>query len=712
MENLIMQVGKSYPLGATWDGEGVNFAIFSENAEKVELCFFEGDGVKETFCVQVKNMTHHVWHIYIKEVKPGQRYGYRIHGPYDPQRGHRFNHNKLLIDPYAKAISGIVQWHDALFGYQIGNAGEDLSFCPRDSGPFVPKAVVVDQQFDWEGDHKPDIPFHQSVIYEMHVKGFSQTNPQIPEDIRGSFAAIAHPLSIQYFKELGITAVELLPVQHFVSDRVLKEKGLSNYWGYNTIGFLAPDVRYRSSGANGGQVNEFKSMVKELHKAGLEVILDVVYNHTAEGNHFGPTLSFRGIDNSCYYRLTDNKRYYMDYTGTGNTLNAMQPAVLQLIMDSLRYWITEMHVDGFRFDLAATLARELDSVDRLGSFFDIIYQDPVISRVKLIAEPWDLGADGYQVGNFPMQWAEWNGLYRDDIRDFWRGSENMLGAFAKRFTGSADIYKDQFRRTSATINFITAHDGFTLNDLVSYEQKHNEANLDNNTDGADDNRSCNYGCEGPTTDAAILFERAKVKRSMLATLILSQGVPMLLSGDEFGNTQFGNNNGYCQDNEISWLDWTNKDESLLSFTRQLVHFKRRHPAFRRKRWFKGMPTGESEREDIAWFTPQAAPVDENYWKIPEAKAIMIFFDGQQLRTGDANGEAETDHNFLLIMNAAADATVFTMPGEMYGQQWKKVLDTATGHVAEAEASVTEAGQQIEVPSRSFIVMMNERTDHP
>ncbi|MGZ3952549.1 MAG: glycogen debranching protein GlgX, partial [Flavisolibacter sp.] len=503
--------GSPFPLGATWDGEGVNFAIYSENATAVDLCLFEGKAQKEKR-VRIKEVDNHIWHVYVPKLKPGQLYGYRVYGPYEPQNGHRFNPNKLLIDPYAKALSGRVEWTNAIFGYEVGNGEEDLSFSEEDSAPYMPKSVVIDPAFNWEGDKAPKIPYHKTIIYEAHVKGLTQLHPEVPEEIRGTYAAIAHPAIIQYLKALGITAIELMPVHHFVNDGFLRAKGLTNYWGYNTIGFFAPDIKYSGAGHFGGQVAEFKTMVKELHKAGIEVILDVVYNHTAEGNHLGPTLSFRGIDNACYYRLAEDKRFCFDYTGTGNTLNAMLPSVLRLIMDSLRYWILEMHVDGFRFDLASTLARELHEVDRLGSFFDIIHQDPVISQVKLIAEPWDIGEGGYQVGNFPPGWAEWNGKYRDCMRDYWRGADSMLSEFALRFTGSSDLYKEGYRKPTASINFITAHDGFTLHDLVSYNEKHNDANGENNQDGESHNRSWNCGAEGPSEDPNVVALRNRQKR--------------------------------------------------------------------------------------------------------------------------------------------------------------------------------------------------------
>ncbi|HEY4651937.1 MAG TPA: glycogen debranching protein GlgX [Pontibacter sp.] len=632
--SLSIYPGNPYPLGATWDGEGVNFALFAENATGVELCLFDDvSSEQESVKITMVERTHQIWHTYLPGVAPGQLYGYRVHGPFDPSQGHRFNANKLLLDPYAKAISGSVEWHDSLFGYKIGDPQEDLSFSETDSAPFLPKAVVIDSNFDWQGDKPPKTPYHRSVIYETHVKGFTYQHPDIPEEIRGTYAALAHPVTINYLKELGITAIELMPVHHFIKDRHLVERGLTNYWGYNTIGFFAPDGRYSSSGQLGEQVHEFKEMVRELHKAGIEVILDVVYNHTAEGNHMGPTLSFRGIDNTAYYRLTEeDPRFYMDYTGTGNTLNVMLPSVLRLIMDSLRYWILEMHVDGFRFDLASTLARELHEVDRLGSFFDIIHQDPVISQVKLIAEPWDVGEGGYQVGNFPPGWTEWNGKYRDCMRDYWRGENSMLAEFAERFTGSSDLYQDDYRRPTASINFITAHDGFTLHDLVSYNEKHNEANGENNQDGESHNRSWNCGVEGPTDDKAIVDLRNRQKRNMLTTLLLSQGVPMLVAGDEISRTQQGNNNAYCQDNEISWLNWEKADKELLEFTRKLIALRRKHQVFCRRRWFQGMPIKGLGVEDIAWFLPEGAEMTDEHWSHDFAKSLAVYLNGHGLRS--------------------------------------------------------------------------------
>jgi glycogen operon protein len=697
--------GRSFPLGATWDGQGVNFALYAENATGVELCLFApGNTQKESERIRLRERTNHIWHGYLPDLKPGQLYGYRVYGPYDPPNGHRFNPNKLLIDPYAKAISGTINWHDSLFGYEVGHPEEDLSFSDSDSAPYIPKSIVIDQSFDWEGDQLLNIPHLNAVIYEAHVKGFTKLHPDIPEEIRGTYEAMGHPVTIQYLKELGVTTVELMPVHHFISDRILKDKGLTNYWGYNTIGYFAPDVRLSCvKGETGGHVNEFKRMVKALHKAGIEVIIDVVYNHTGEGNHMGPTLSFRGVDNASYYRLTEDKRYYMDYTGTGNTLNAMMPNVLRLIMDSLRYWILEMHVDGFRFDLASTLARELHEVDRLGAFFDIIHQDPVISQVKLIAEPWDIGEGGYQVGKFPAGWGEWNGKYRDCIRDYWRGAESMLGEFASRFTASPDLYKQDYRRPSASINFVTAHDGFTLNDLVSYNEKHNEANGENNQDGESHNRSSNYGVEGPTDDPNILAIRNRQKRNMLATLFLSQGVPMLVAGDEISRSQNGNNNAYCQDNEISWVNWEAADKDLLQFTRKLIRLRNEHPVFHRKRWFKGQPIKDVGVEDIAWFQPEGTEMTEENWNSGYAKSLGIYLNGQGLRAVNDFGEDIIDDSFYLIFNAFEESLPFVLPSEKFGPRWIKILDTGSGYIGDGEEEF-EPGATINAEGRSVVVL--------
>lgn len=703
--NVKILVGSPYPLGANYDGNGVNFAIYAENAEAVELCLFEhATDETESLIIEIKERTHQVWHAYIPDVGPGQLYGYRVHGPYEPKQGHRFNPNKLLIDPYAKAIAGTLRWDDALFGYELGHPEGDVSFSEKDSAAFIPKGVVIDNTFDWEGDTPLRIPMHRSIIYEAHVKGFTAQHPEIPEEIRGTYSALAHPVTISYLQSLGITAIELLPIHHFITDRHLHEKGLTNYWGYNTIGFFAPDIRYGSTGSQGEQVIEFKNMVKELHRAGIEVILDVVYNHTGEGNEMGPTLSFRGIDNASYYRLAEDPRYYMDFTGTGNTLNARLPNVLRLIMDSLRYWILEMHIDGFRFDLASALARELYDVDKLSSFFDVIYQDPVISQVKLIAEPWDIGEGGYQVGEFPPGWAEWNGKYRDCMRDYWIGADSMLGEFADRLTGSSDLYQGDYRRPTASINFITAHDGFTLHDLVSYNEKHNEANGEDNLDGDNHNRSWNCGVEGPTEDEEVNKLRAKQKRNLLTTLFLSQGVPMIVAGDEFGRTQHGNNNAYCQDNDISWLDWNGQDEKLLHFTRQLITFRKEHPTFCRRKWFQGIPIKGIGLEDIAWFNPEGQEMEESHWQNDFARSLAVFLNGNGIRTSDDDGTKITDNSFYIMFNAYWEDISYKLPHAKYCKEWIMVLDTNIETIGALDTYA--AAHTITVPARSIIVLMS------
>jgi len=699
--------GYPFPLGATWDGNGVNFSVFSDNATGVEVCLYDhADDAQPSACIQMTDRTYSVWHVYVPGIKPCQLYGFRVFGPYRPEDGMRFNPNKLLIDPNAKAISGTIKWHDSLFGYDIGNAAADLLMSQADSAPYIPKAIVVADDFDWEDDRPLNIPYQNTIIYEAHVKGFTFLNPEIPEVIRGTYAAVAHPASIKYLKELGITAIELMPVHHFVTDRHLAEKGLVNYWGYNTINYFSPDVRYASSVNCGDHINEFKQMVKALHKAGIEVILDVVYNHTAEGNEMGPTLSLRGIDNASYYRLQEDKRYYMDYTGTGNTLNTQQPNVLRMIMDSLRYWILDMHIDGFRFDLAATLARELHEVDRLGAFFDIIHQDPVISQVKLIAEPWDVGEGGYQVGKFPPGWAEWNGMYRDCIRDYWRGAESMLAEFAGRFTGSADLYKDD-RYPTASINFVTAHDGFTLRDLVSYNEKHNEANGEENRDGESHNRSWNCGVEGDTDDEKVLRLRRQQMRNFIATLFLSQGVPMLLAGDEIGRTQKGNNNAYCQDNEISWLDWKNADKEMLAFTKKMIRFRKEHPVFCRTRWFKGERVKHGDVEDIAWFLPEGVQMTEENWNHDYAKSLAVFLNGKGINAHTYEGGLITDDSFYIIFNAHHDPLKFRFPAEKYGKSWVKIVDTATDQKEDGSRKAYKSGSEITVEGRSVIVLQQK-----
>ncbi len=710
--NYKTSLGSPYPLGITLYENGVNFAIFSENATSVELCLFNAEG-NETQRIEIKERYHHVWHVFVIGLTCGHHYGYRVDGEYNPSQGLRFNKNKLLIDPHAKALSGTIKWHDSLFGYNVSGPNEIFSFNEDDSAPYMPKSVVVDTSFDWDGDKAPRTAYHNTIIYEAHVKGFTIRNPAIPQHLRGTYAGISHPSSIQYLKELGITALELMPVHHFVADRHLVQKGLTNYWGYNTIGFFAPDVRYAANSDGGAQVTEFKNMVKALHKAGIEVILDVVYNHTAEGNHMGPTLSFRGIDNSSYYRLANhNKAFYFDYTGTGNTLNTNLPAVLRLIMDSLRYWILEMHVDGFRFDLAAALARELHDVNRLSAFFDIIYQDPVISQVKLIAEPWDVGEGGYQVGNFPPGWAEWNGKYRDCIRDYWRGEGCELSEFVERFMGSPDLYKNDYRLPTASINFITAHDGFTLHDLVSYNEKHNEANGENNQDGENHNRSCNHGIEGPTSDAMVNALRNKQKRNLLATLFLSQGVPMLLSGDEMGNTQGGNNNAYCQDNETTWLDWQYGDKSLFTFCKNIIHLYKKHPSFSRRKWFQGKEVKHIGLNDIMWIHPSGLEMQEeertNGWN----QSITVYLNGQAIDAIGYEQEKVIDDCFLLLFNAHPNDLTFTVPDKKgkYGRPWKKVVDSANGCVTEEGCAIYEDGDEIVLEGRSMIVLRRDKIE--
>jgi glycogen operon protein len=698
--------GDPYPLGSFWDGKGVNFALYSHSATGVELCLFnEHKGQKETQRVKFTERTHDVWHAYIADLKPGQIYGYRVYGPYDPPNGYRFNAAKVLLDPYAKAMCGVEEWDDSLFGYEIGK--DDLTIDNRDDAELAPKSVVIDHHFDWEDDKPPKIAYHNTIIYEAHVKGLTKLFPGLPEEIKGTYAALAHPQVIDHLKKLGITAIELMPVHQSIPDRHLVEKGLTNYWGYNTIGFFAPGIRFYSGQEMGGQVREFKNMVKALHKAGIEVFLDVVYNHTAEGNQMGPTLSFKGIDNPEYYRLADDKRFYFDYTGTGNTLNARLPNVLMMIMDSLRYWVQEMHVDGFRFDLAAALARELHDVNRLSAFFNIIYQDPVLSQVKLIAEPWDVGEGGYQIGQFPPGWAEWNGKYRDVMRDYWRSADSILGEFAERFTGSSDLYKNDNRNPTASINFITAHDGFNLTDLVSYNDRHNEANGEDNKDGAQDNRSWNCGAEGPTEDAGINALRGRQKRNLLATLLLSQGVPMLLAGDEAGHSQQGNNNAYCQDNEISWINWGKADQDLVSFTAQLIHLRKSHPAFSRKNWFKGKPVRTKGIADISWFLPEGAEMTEEHWKTGYAKSLGIFLNGAGLNMVDQENKPIVDDNFYIIFNAHFGPLDFKLPPASYGKVWKKVCDTADPQCKGNETYQPEATVRAE--ERTLILFQSQRS---
>lgn len=692
--------GKPYPLGATYDGKGVNFAIHSELCTKVELCLFRDENSpKEYTRLPMAERSQHVWHSYIEDLKPGQLYGFRVHGEFKPEEGKRFNDHKLLLDPYAKEIAGKFKWDDSLFGYIVGHPEADVTFSDTDSAPFMVRGVVTDSEFDWGDDAPPDVALENTIIYEAHVKGLTKLKMDIPEELRGTYAGIAHPVMINYLKNLGITSLELMPVQFYLGDRHLHEKGLTNYWGYNSIGYFAPDPRYCADKRPGKQNQEFKQMVKSLHEANIEVILDVVYNHTGEGSEMGPTLSFRGIDNECYYRLTNNRRYYMDYTGTGNTLNTMMPAVLRLIMDSLRYWITEMHVDGFRFDLAATLARELHAVDRLGSFFDIIHQDPIISQVKLIAEPWDLGEGGYQIGKFPPEWAEWNGKYRDAVRQFWRGNGGVLGEFIERLNGSSDLYSGNSRRPTSSINFITAHDGFTMNDLVTYNEKHNEPNGENNMDGADDNYSCNWGAEGASDDPAICAIRSRIKRNFLATLLLSQGVPMLLAGDEFGNSKGGNNNSYCQDNAISWLNWDQADTELMEFARGMIAFNKEHPAFCRRRWFRGEKSLVEDLPDIAFFHPAGHPMKQEDWDYPENRCVAIFYNGYALRTG-AMPQLRDDH-FLLIPNASGTDVTLILPEEKFAPDWAVAIDTSATYQRDFGF---QAGGTLVCPAHSFLVL--------
>jgi len=694
--------GQPYPLGATYDGSGTNFSVFSGVADRVVLCLFDDDGTERQ--VALPEVTAYCHHGYLPNVGPGQRYGYRVDGPYDPGAGNRCNFAKLLIDPYATAVEGEVEWSPRVMPYvDTGRDDADLMPSTEDNADLVPKSVVANPYFDWGHDRPPRTPWDRTIVYETHVKGYTQQHPGIDEAIRGTYSGLADPVSIAHLTDLGVTAIELLPVHQFIRDGFLVARGLTNYWGYNSIAYLAPHNGYSSTGQRGEQVNEFKRMVKALHEAGIEVILDVVYNHTGEGNHLGPSVSLRGMDNAAYYRLTeDDKHLYLDYTGTGNSLNMRNPFVLQLIMDSLRYWVTEMHVDGFRFDLAATLARELHDVDRLSSFFDLVQQDPVLRMVKLIAEPWDVGEGGYQVGNFPPLWSEWNGKYRDAVRDYWRGEDRALAEMAYRLTGSSDLYGSQGRSPHSSINFVTCHDGFTLADLVSYNSKHNEANGDANRDGSDDNRSWNCGVEGPTDDPTILEVRRRQQRNFLATLLLSQGVPMLLGGDEFGRTQGGNNNAYCQDNATSWFDWSllEKNADLLEFARTLTRLRTQHPVFRRPRFFQGRPLHGETIKDIGWFTPDGTEMDQHDWDDGVAKSIGVYLNGDAIGAVDSRGEPVTDDTFLLLLNAWNEPISFTLPPPAWASGWEAIVDTATGEAQEglaplrARASVTVGGRSL------------------
>ncbi|RAX19846.1 glycogen debranching enzyme GlgX [Actinomyces sp. Z5] len=710
--------GRPYPLGANYDGSGTNFALYSSAAEAVELCLFDDAG-RETR-IPLTEEDADVWHAYLPSVQPGQHYGYRVHGPYDPANGHRCDPSKLLLDPYAKAMSGQVVGSQALYSYDFSDPSTRNQ---EDSAPDTMRSVVVSPYFDWGRDRPPSHEYHNTIIYEAHVKGLTRLNQHIPEHLRGTYAGLAEPAVIDHLKDLGITAIELMPVHQFVNDAFLQDKGLSNYWGYNTIGYFAPHNAYAAHGTDGQQVQEFKAMVKALHEADIEVLLDVVYNHTAEGNHMGPTLSFRGIDNAAYYRLVDgDQAHYFDTTGTGNSLLMRSPAVLQLIMDSLRYWATEMHVDGFRFDLASTLARQFHEVDKLSAFFDIIHQDPILSRLKLIAEPWDVGEGGYNVGEFPALWSEWNGKYRDTVRDFWRGEPSTLGEFAARITGSSDLYQRSGRTPVSSINFVTAHDGFTLHDLVSYNEKHNEANGENNADGASDNRSWNCGAEGPTDDPDVLALRGRQVRNFIATLMFSQGVPMLCHGDEMGRTQGGNNNGYCQDNETTWVNWdlTEEQEDLLQFTRNMIRMRREHPVLRRRRFFTGEAAhgGESELGEIEWLSPSGARMTDEDWDTWYARAMAVFLNGDAIHEPDERGQRISDDSFLALFNASGEDIVFTLPGPDHSPRWRTVLDTAPStaprpqQVATGSGEEWEAGQQVTVEAHSMLFLMSIPAPEP
>jgi len=701
-------LGYPYPLGATWLGNGVNFALFSEHATSVDLCLFDSmEAREENVRIPVTEHTDQVWHIFLPEAQPGQIYGYRVSGPYDPEIGMRFNSSKLLLDPYAKAIAGRVEWGDEMYGYVVGGEKEDLTRDFRDDAWGMPKAVVIDNAFNWDGDRKLGRPLAESIIYEVHVKGFSKLSPGVPPELRGTYAALGSTWAIDYFQNLGVTAVELLPVHAHVDDKALVDRGLSNYWGYNTIGFFAPEARYSSSGDRGGQVNEFKTMVCNLHAAGIEVILDVVYNHTAEGNHLGPTLAFRGIDNIASYRLqTENPRFYLDFTGTGNTFNLLHPRTLQLVMDSLRYWVLEMHVDGFRFDLASTLARDANGVNKLHAFFEIIHQDPVLSQVKLIAEPWDVGEGGYQVGNFPVLWAEWNGKYRDAMRSFWKGDEGKIGEVAYRLTGSPDLYQHDGKRPYASINFITSHDGFTLADLVTYNEKHNEANGEENHDGDNNNLSWNHGVEGPSDDPEINALRERQRRNFLTTLFISQGVPMLPGGDEFGRTQNGNNNAYCQDNEMSWLNWEKRDKkqnALFEFTRGLIQLRHQHPVFRRPKFFQGRRIRGSEIKDVMWFNPGGNEMSEEDWSLPFARCLGMMLSGDTIDVLKFHGEAIRDDTFLLLINAHYETIPFLLPGQEH-IEWQLLIDTAIESGFLAEPKSFASGDELAVVDRGVCLL--------
>jgi isoamylase len=706
-ETLRIWPGLPYPLGATWDGSGTNFALFSAHADKVVLCLFDDAGEREIARVPLPEFTHEIWHGYLPDVRPGQLYGYRVYGPFHPEAGHRFNHHKLLLDPYAKAVHGTLRWDDALFGYRVGDLKADLSFDRRDSAPFMPKCMVIDPAFTWGRERPTQRPWHEAIIYEMHLKGFTMQHPDVPAEARGTFGGLSGAPVVDYLSGLGITAVELMPVHAFIHDRHLVERGLRNYWGYNSIGFFAPHPEYLGKGG----IGEVKTFVQVMHAAGIEVILDVVYNHTAEGNHMGPTLSFRGIDNRSYYYLMDDQRYYNDFTGTGNALELRHPSVLRMVADSLRYWVEEMRVDGFRFDLATTLARVEGQFDEHASFLDAVAQDPVLASVKLIAEPWDTGPGGYQVGHFPPGWAEWNDQYRDTVRRFWKGDEGQLPALASRISGSADIYNHRGRRPWASINFVTAHDGFTLRDLVSYDHKHNEANREDNRDGSDNNNSWNSGIEGPTDDPDILALRRRQMRNFLTTLLLSQGVPMLVAGDEFGRTQGGNNNAYCQDSEISWIDWnlSAEGESLLAFTRQLIRLRLDHIVFRRGRFFQGAIIPGTDVKDVTWLRPDGAEMTEGDWANAQARMLCLLLSGEAgLMHLTEHGEKETDDTFLLVANAAHEDATQKLPAGHDGVHWETLIDTARDDSDEDDGRFAP-GEEVGLIARSAKLLI-QRTD--
>jgi isoamylase len=707
--------GKPYPLGATWTGEGVNFAIFSEHATKVELCLFDNiDAPNEIGRVELSEQTGQVWHAFLPEVRPGQLYGYRVHGPYEPNHGARFNDSKLLLDPYAKSIAGQIKWSDEMFGYVVGDAAEDLSRDSRDNAWAMPKSVVVDDEFNWGRGKRPNTPLSESVIYEVHVKGFTKSFPDLPEKLRGTYAGVANEKVIQHLKNLGVTAIELLPVHTHLDDKALIDRGLTNYWGYQTIGFFALHAEYSSNGEPGAEVTEFKGMVRNLHAAGIEVILDVVYNHTGEGNHLGPTVCFRGVDNQAFYRLmADNPRFYLDYTGTGNTVDTLHPRTLQLVMDSLRYWATEMRVDGFRFDLAPALTRDASGANKYSAFIKAIQQDPILSQVKLIAEPWDVGEGGYQVGNFPVPFSEWNGKFRDAMRSFWRGDEGFIGEVAYRLTGSPDLYQHDGRAPTASINFITSHDGFTLNDVVSYNDKHNEANGDNNTDGDGHNRSWNCGAEGPTDDPKIDNLRRQQERNFLTALFLSQGVPMLLGGDEFSRTQNGNNNAYCQDNEISWLNWqwNDKQKRQFEFTKKLIALRREHPVFRRPKFFQGKRVPGGEIKDVMWFNPGGNEMSEEEWNSPFVRCLGMLVSGDAPDLIDNHGGPIRDDTFLLLINAHHEPIPFLLPGEEH-LEWELILDTASDDGFLAKPKKFPSGDDVDLGGRACLLFKLTQGEQP